>query len=110
MKLARLEHEGGCRRTEARSRSGRPTATSCSSRRATSSRWSPWTANPVGRDRVLLTVPKFQDLQYDPATPDYGVMPDGQHFVFGLSPQPAETIYNVVLNWFEELKQKRSSR
>jgi eukaryotic-like serine/threonine-protein kinase len=65
---------------------------------------------PVGRDRILLTVPKFQNLQYDPGTPEYGVMPDGQHFVFGFSPQPSDTHYNVVLNWFEVVKQRQAIR
>jgi Tol biopolymer transport system component len=43
-----------------------------------------------------------------PATfPNYDVSPDGQHFLM-LKPseQAARTQINVVLNWFEELKQK----
>ena len=66
--------------------------------------------DPIGRDRVLLTVPRFEDLQFDPGSPDYDVMPDGEHFVFELDPHPSSTTYNVVLNWFEELKKKRSTR
>ena len=66
--------------------------------------------DPIGRDRVLLTVPRFEDLQFDPGLPDYDVMPDGEHFVFELDPQPSSATYNVVLNWFEELKKKRSTR
>ena len=67
--------------------------------------------NPVGRDRVLFTVPRFEDLQFDPETHDVDIMPDGEHFVFGLGTQSSSaTRYNVVLNWFEELKSKRSTR
>ena len=66
--------------------------------------------DPIGRDRILLTVPRFEDLQFDPGLPDYDVMPDGEHFVFELDPQPSSATYNVVLNWFEELKKKRSTR
>jgi hypothetical protein len=67
--------------------------------------------NPVGRDRVLFTVPRFEDLQFDPETHDVDIMPDGEHFVFGLGTQSSSaTRYNVVLNWFEELKRKRSTR
>ena len=66
--------------------------------------------DPIGRDRVLLTVPRFEDFQFDPGLPDYDVMPDGEHFVFELDPQPSSATYNVVLNWFEELKKKRSTR
>jgi serine/threonine protein kinase len=65
--------------------------------------------NPVGRDRILMTVPKFEDLEYDPALPEYDVMPDGEHFVFSLGPSAsAPTHYNVVLNWFQELKNRAS--
>jgi hypothetical protein len=39
--------------------------------------------------------------------PDYDIMPDGQHFVFLMGQAAsAATHYNVVLNWFEELKQR----
>jgi serine/threonine-protein kinase len=64
--------------------------------------------NPVGRDRVLFSVPRFEDLQFDSENPLYDVMPDGEHFVFLLeSSSPAH--YNVVLNWFEELKARMTS-
>jgi eukaryotic-like serine/threonine-protein kinase len=67
--------------------------------------------NPIGRDHEIFTVPAFEDVEYDPATPDYDIMPDGEHFVFGLAPRPlAATHYNVVLNWFDELKRKRLAR
>ena len=39
--------------------------------------------------------------------PDYDVSPDGQRFLMlKATDQPAPTQINVVLNWFEELKQK----
>jgi len=38
------------------------------------------------------------------------VMPDGQHFVLLLSPRLSlPKHYDVVLNWFEELKGKRGA-
>jgi hypothetical protein len=50
--------------------------------------------------------------RYEPApvpVPNYDVSPDGQRFLM-LKPseqaQAAPTQINVVLNWFEELKQK----
>jgi hypothetical protein len=41
--------------------------------------------------------------------PNYDVSPDGQRFLMlkpGEQAQTAPTQINVVLNWFEELKQK----
>ena len=67
----------------------------------------PWTArgNPTGRDRVLFTVPTYQGARIE--RPHYGIMPDGQHFVFLMGQVlSAATHYNVVLNWLEELKQR----
>jgi len=65
--------------------------------------------NPVGRDRILLTVPKLDDLESDAANPEYDVMPDGERFIFNLgSSASAATHYNVVLNWFLELKNRAS--
>jgi hypothetical protein len=64
-------------------------------------------ANPVGRDRVILDAPKLDDLVFQPVTAMYDVMPDSEHFVMLLSPRyPPPTHYNVVINWFEELKRK----
>jgi Tol biopolymer transport system component len=61
--------------------------------------------NPVGRERVLFRAPTFEDLQFDSENPIYDVMPDGQHFVLLLSPRLSlPKHYDVVLNWFEELK------
>jgi hypothetical protein len=68
-------------------------------------------ATPVGRDRINLEAPKLDDLVFKPEYPWYDVMPDGEHFVMVLSPQyPPPTHYNIVINWFEELKRKVSPR
>ena len=64
--------------------------------------------NSAAHDQVLFTVPKFEDLQIEPQETPYDIMPDGQHFVFelgGHSSSPT-THYNLVLNWFTELKKK----
>jgi serine/threonine-protein kinase len=67
--------------------------------------------NPVGRDRILFSMPRFEDLQFDPGYSDFAIMPDGDHFVFSLGTQSSSaTEYAVVLNWFEELKKRRPSR
>ena len=60
--------------------------------------------NPVGHDRVLFSVPPFEDLHFAPEKPLYTVMPDGEHFLFLLDQSSSPNRYNVVLNWFEELK------
>jgi eukaryotic-like serine/threonine-protein kinase len=63
--------------------------------------------NLVGRERVLFRAPTFEDLQFDSENPSYDVMPDGRHFVFLLSPRSSlPKHYDVVLNWFEELKEE----
>ena len=62
--------------------------------------------NALGQDQTLFTVPKSDDMQVDSMSP-YSVMPDGQHFVFGLGPLSAPTThYNLVLGWFNELRKK----
>jgi Tol biopolymer transport system component len=66
--------------------------------------------NPIGRDRVLFSAPRFEDLQIDLENPLYNVMPDGEHFIFLLEQSSAPTRYNIVLNWFEELKAKSQAR
>ena len=43
-------------------------------------------------------MPRFEDLQFDPGSPDYDIMPDGEHFVIELGAQSSATQYNVVLN------------
>jgi hypothetical protein len=64
-------------------------------------------ANPVGSARLLFDPPKWENLQFQETAPFYEVMPDGQHFLMVLRPvYPSPTHYNVVLNRFEELKQK----
>ncbi len=60
--------------------------------------------NPVGRERVLFTIPKFEDLQATAEAPLYDVLPDGQHFVFLLDQSSSRPHFNVILNWFDELK------
>jgi eukaryotic-like serine/threonine-protein kinase len=60
--------------------------------------------NAVGRDRVVMTVPSVEHLEFDPGTSGYDIMPDGEHFVFSVGPSPSTpTHYDVVLNWFKEL-------
>jgi serine/threonine protein kinase/Tol biopolymer transport system component len=62
----------------------------------------------AAHEQVLFTVQKFKDMQIDPGSAYFDIMPDGQHFVFefgGHSASPT-THYTVVLNWFTELKQR----
>ena len=67
-------------------------------------------ANPVGKDRIILDAPKLDDLVFLADFPLYDVMPDGEHFVMVLAPRyPPPTHYNVIINWFEELKRKMGS-
>jgi hypothetical protein len=60
----------------------------------------------VGKPNMLFEGP------YLPTTgtvPNYDVSPDGQRFLMVKPPEQAgvaPTQINVVLNWFEELKQK----
>jgi hypothetical protein len=58
----------------------------------------------AGKPRLLFEGPYVPTPRY---FPDYDVSPDGQRFLM-LKPseQAAPTQINVVLNWFEELKQK----
>jgi Tol biopolymer transport system component len=67
--------------------------------------------SPVGQERVVLDAPKLGDFQFQASAPFYDVMPDGEHFVMLLSPHyPSPTHYNIVVNWFEELKQSVPTR
>jgi Tol biopolymer transport system component len=66
--------------------------------------------NPVGRDRALFSAPKLEDLRFDAENPLYDVMPDGEHFVLLLQQPASPTRYNVILNWFEELKARVPSK
>ena len=60
----------------------------------------------VGKPRILF------EGQYQPTpttSPNYDVSPDGQRFLMlkpSAAAEAAPTQINVVLNWFEELKQK----
>jgi hypothetical protein len=66
--------------------------------------------NPLGRDRVLFTIPKLDDLQATADAPLYDVMPDGGHFMFLLDQSSSRPRFNVILNWFEELKARVPSK
>ena len=85
---------------------------SCFLQPATTSRWCHWTniAIRFGRDRVLFAIPKLDDLQPTADAPLYDVMPDGEHFVFLLDQSSARPQFNIILNWFEELKPSRPSK
>jgi len=56
-------------------------------------------------------VPKFDELQVDPRGQIYDIMPDGQHFIFELETGSAAptTHYNLVLNWFSEIRKKMNA-
>jgi hypothetical protein len=60
----------------------------------------------VGKPRMLFAGPYLPTVTI---FPNYDVAPDGQRFLM-VKPieqaQAAPTQINVVLNWFEELKQK----
>jgi Tol biopolymer transport system component len=63
--------------------------------------------NRIGPERVILEAPKLENLRFQYDNPFYDVMPDGDHFVMLLTPQnPPPAHYNVVVNWFEELKRR----
>jgi Tol biopolymer transport system component len=58
----------------------------------------------AGKPRVLFEGPYVPTPR---SFPDYDVSPDGQRFLMlKATEQTAPTQINVVLNWFEELKQK----
>jgi serine/threonine-protein kinase len=66
-------------------------------------------ANAIGRDRILLDAPALDDLIFTGNGPMYDVMPDGEHFVMVLRPRnAAASHYNLIVNWFEELRRKTS--
>jgi serine/threonine-protein kinase len=54
----------------------------------------------VSRGRELFQEGSYSDLGFV----SYDVLPDGRHFVMVESDAPPITHFNVVLNWFEELK------
>ena len=81
-------------------------------RGATNSPWSRWTASAT-RSAGIASFSRCRDSKIFSSTretPDVHIMPDGEHFVFELGTQSSSaTRYDVVLNWFEELKKKRST-
>jgi serine/threonine-protein kinase len=59
---------------------------------------------------VAGTPQQLFQVDYFPTGHDFDVMPDGKFvFIKEMQPQQAATQINVVLNWFEELKQKMST-
>jgi hypothetical protein len=64
--------------------------------------------NVIERERVVVEAPKLGDLQFQAG--DFGfydVLPDGDHFVMRLAPKlVAPTHYDLVINWFEELRER----
>jgi hypothetical protein len=63
--------------------------------------------NRIGEERVLLEAPSFENHQFHLDNPNYDVMPDGEHFVMLLTPKyPPPPHFNVVVNWFEQLKRR----
>ena len=66
--------------------------------------------NPVDGERIVLQAPKLNGLEFQSDSPYYDVLPDGEHFVMLLSPKyVSPTHYNLVINWFDELRQKLSA-
>ncbi len=59
----------------------------------------------VGRPTLVL---EGKHLQGSPYGKTYDVSPDGQRFLVqvGAEPLPPVDHYNVILNWFDELKQR----
>ena len=63
----------------------------------------------AGKPRQLFEGPYASNVAAGPFSADYSIAPDGQRFLMLKPVQSAEaapTQINVVLNWFEELKQK----
>ena len=67
---------------------------------------------PGRRDYVLLAELRFEEFQYHPAAPDLDVTPDAGAFRvrLGYVFVVCRTRYNLVLNWFEDLTKKLSTR
>jgi Tol biopolymer transport system component len=57
-----------------------------------------------GKPRMLFEGPYMPTMQ-GKTLANYDVSPDGQRFLMLTAPEQAPTQINVVLNWFEELKQ-----
>ena len=66
---------------------------------------SPGDPTQVSRGRGLFE-DSYDDIGRNAGTPSYDVFPDGQHFVMVEADREASHIthFNVILNWFEELK------
>ena len=61
--------------------------------------------NPLGSEHVVMDTSNLGGFEVAPDGPLYDVVPDGQSFVMSLkTPYSALTHYNVIVNWFEELK------
>jgi hypothetical protein len=58
------------------------------------------------RERVVIAPPKLGELEFQSGPFGfYDVLPDGDHFVMLLTPRlVAPTHYDLVINWFEEIK------
>ena len=87
-------------------------AANCSLQRRPACGCDRWTGRAIPSDGIASCshAPRFEDLQFDSENPLYDVMPDGEHFVFLLEQSSSPTHYNIVLNWFEELKAKSQVR
>jgi hypothetical protein len=57
----------------------------------------------AGKPRVLF---EGRYVRAQGSLPDYDVSPDGQRFLMLKSVEQPATQINIVLNWFEELKEK----
>jgi len=65
----------------------------------------------AGGERVVLQHAKLNDLEFQADSPHYDVLPDGEHFVMLLSPKYlSPTHYDLVINWFDEIRQKVPGR
>jgi len=60
-------------------------------------------------ERIVLEGPTTKDLEFR-ADSFFDVLPDGERFVMLLTPRDdAPTHYNLVINWFEEIRRRMSS-
>ena len=63
--------------------------------------------NPIDADHVVLDAPRLNDLQFQAEQPYYDVIGNGEQFVMLLYPRSTSpTHYNLVVNWFEEVRQR----
>ena len=68
--------------------------------------------NVTEQERVVVAAPKLGDLTFE-ALPlgFYDVLPDGDHFVMLFAPKlAAPTHYDLVMNWFEEIRRVSAAR